>query len=196
VVPNATELFDGRRRRRPRELRHLEGPIIGYSGGLSYRLDIELLERIARERRDCQLVIVGSAHGPEGVLALDKHPNVHFLGVRTYPEVTRYIRCFDVAIIPHLDDEMSRAMNPLKAYLYASCGVPIVSTRIANLDLATVEGVIRVTHNHDEFLAAIDQAIEQRRGGQLRLPSREQLEPHTWAQRVREIEHLIDGITG
>jgi glycosyltransferase involved in cell wall biosynthesis len=196
VVPNATELFDDRRRRRPRELRHLKGPIIGYSGTLSFRLDLELLERIARERPDCQLVIVGSAHGSEDVLALDRHPNVHFLGVRTYPEVTRYIRCFDVAIIPHLDDEMSRAMNPLKAYLYASCGVPAVATRISNLDLATVDGAIRIAHSHDEFLAAIDQTIEQRRRGELRPPSREELEPHTWAQRVREIERLIDGVTG
>jgi len=93
-------------------LRHLKGPIIGYSGTLSYRIDLELLDRIARERPDHQLVIIGSAHGPEEILALDQHPNVHFLGVRTYPDVTRYIRCFDVAIIPHLDDEMSRGMNP------------------------------------------------------------------------------------
>jgi glycosyltransferase involved in cell wall biosynthesis len=195
VVPNATELFDTRRRRRPRELRHLKGPIIGYSGTLSFRLDLELLERIARERRDCQLLFIGSAHGPEDVLALAKHPNVHFIGVRTYPDVTRYIRCFDVAIIPHLDDEMSRAMNPLKAYLYASCGVPAVSTRIANLDLATLDGAIRITHSHDEFLAAIDETLEQRRRGELRLPSREQIAPHTWEHRVREIERLIDSVT-
>ena len=141
-------------------------------------------------------MIVGSAHGSEDVLALDRHPNVHFLGVHTYPEVTRYIRCFDVAIIPHLDDEMSRAMNPLKAYLYASCGVPAVATRISNLDLAELDGAIRITHSHDEFLAAIDLTIEQRCRGELRPPSRKELEPHTWAQRVREIERLIDSVTG
>ena len=195
VVPNATELFSERPPRRPRELRHLKGPIIGYSGTLSYRIDLELLDRIARERPDHQLVIIGSAHGPEEILALDQHPNVHFLGVRTYPDVTRYIRCFDVAIIPHLDDEMSRGMNPLKAYLYASCGIPAVSTQIANLDLAQLDGAIRITHTHDQFLDAIDQVIQQRRTGQLTLPTRQALQPHTWAQRVRQLEALIDTAT-
>ena len=195
VVPNAMELLPDRPARRPRELRHLKGPIIGYSGTLSYRIDLELLDRIARERPDHQLVIIGSAHGPEEILALDQHPNVHFLGVRTYPDVTRYIRCFDVAIIPHLDDEMSRGMNPLKAYLYASCGIPAVSTQIANLDLAQLDGAIRITHTHDQFLDAIDQVIQQRRTGQLTLPTRQALQPHTWAQRVRQLEALIDTAT-
>jgi glycosyltransferase involved in cell wall biosynthesis len=194
LVPNATELFPGRAGRRPRELRHLNGPIIGYSGTLSWRIDLELIDRLARERRDCHIVIVGSTHGPEQVLSLDRHPNVHFLGVRTYPDVTRYIRSFDVAIIPHLDDEMSRGMNPLKGYLYAACGVPAVATNIANLDLAELDGVITVTDSHDEFVAAIDRVLEARAAGALTMPSNDALQAHTWSARVRQIESLIDEV--
>ena len=59
--------------------------------------------------------------------------------MRPHDEARRLIEHFDVAIIPHLDDDMTRAMNPLKAFVYAGVGVPVVSTPIANLgDLGSV----------------------------------------------------------
>jgi glycosyltransferase involved in cell wall biosynthesis len=193
LVLNATEVFgpgNSADSSRPRELRGLRGPIIGYSGTFSWRFDIELVDRLARERPDCQIVIVGSAHGAEDVLVLSRHPNVHFLGVKTYPDVIRYIRCFDVAIIPHVNDALSRSMNPLKAYLYASCGVPSVATDIANL--ADLGEAIRVTHSDDEFIEAVSETLELRRRGQLSVDPDALLAGETWEDRVQQIERLID----
>jgi glycosyltransferase involved in cell wall biosynthesis len=192
VVPNAMEIFGERAHagRRPAELRHLSGQIIGYAGNLGSRIDLSLLDRLASECHDCQIVLIGSAHLSNEILELDRHPNVHFLGVRPYPEVVRYIRCFDVAIIPHRDDRLTRSMNPLKAYVYAGCGVPVVTTEIANLpDLAPA---IRTASSHDEFLRVVAELLEEaRRGDRSRTP-RELLERHTWEQRVSQIERILD----
>jgi glycosyltransferase involved in cell wall biosynthesis len=192
VVPNGLELFPARNRstRRPPELRHLHGPLIGYVGGLSFRLDIPLLDRLARERRDCQLILIGSADGPSDVLSLAEHPNVHFLGVKRYPDVVRYIRAFDVAIIPHLDNDMTRGMSPLKAFVYASCGVPVIATEVANL--VELKTAIRVAGSHDEFIAVVAEELERRRRGEHSAPAQSLLERHTWTERVRQIERLID----
>ena len=142
LVPNGCDLrLLDRPHRVPRELRRLDGPIIGYVGNLSSRIDIDLLRGIAVTRPDWNLVLIGSAHLTTDVFALDQLPNVHFLGVKRYPQVADYIRAFDVAIVPHLNDPMTQAMHPLKALVYCSLGVPTVSTPIANL--GTLSAVIR-----------------------------------------------------
>jgi glycosyltransferase involved in cell wall biosynthesis len=192
VLPNAMEIVSrgSRSARRPRELRKLHGPIIGYVGNLGSRIDIPLIDRLARERTDCQIVIVGSAHLSNDILALDRYPNVHFLGVRPYPEVLQYIRCFHVAVIPHLDDQLTRSMNPLKAYVYAGCGVPVVTTEIANLPDLGVG--IRVASSHDDFLLAVADLLERSRTGELPIVPRELLDGQTWERRVAQIERILD----
>ncbi len=193
VVPNGMEIFPSPTQsfQRPRELRRLTGPLVGYVGGLSWRLDVPLLDRLAREHRDWQLVLIGSVHGPrDDVLSLVEHPNVHFLGVKRYPDVVRYIRSFDVAILPHLDNDMTRGMNPLKAFVFAGCGVGVVATDVANL--AELDHAIRVARSHDEFMAAVAEEIERRRRGEARPAPQSLLERHTWSERVRQVESLID----
>ena len=81
LVPNGCETPDpGPRGPRPVELQGLVGPVIGYVGNLSDRIDIELLDDLARARPNWQFVFVGSAHLDQTILRLDRHPNVHFVG--------------------------------------------------------------------------------------------------------------------
>ena len=68
------------------ELQLLAGPIIGYVGNLSDRIDIALLDELARARPHWNFVFVGSAHLDRSILRLDRQPNVHFLGVKPYEE--------------------------------------------------------------------------------------------------------------
>ena len=89
---------------------------------------------MARARRDWNFVFVGSTHLDRSALDLATEPNVRLIGTKRYEEAQAIISHFDVALIPHLDNEMSRSMNPLKAYVYCSLGVPIVSSPVANLD--------------------------------------------------------------
>jgi glycosyltransferase involved in cell wall biosynthesis len=137
-------------------------------------------------------VIIGSAHGPRDVLALDEHENVHFLGPRTYPDVLRYVQCFDVALIPHLDNEMTRAMNPLKAFMYAGCGVPVVSTGISSLD--GLRDAIQFAASADEFIAAVNAVVDRPRSAPHPPPSETLVRDHSWQARVHEIERLLDGL--
>jgi len=174
----------------PRELAALRGPIVGYVGNLSDRIDIDLLDDLARARPEWNFVFVGSAHLDQSILRLDRHPNVHFVGVKPYDQAKAFIAHFDVALIPHLDNEMTRSMNPLKAFVYCAAGVPVVSTPIANME--ELGDLIIVAKGVDGFVAAIDEAIEGGRRG----PDLEQLAPHSWERRVEQIMELIDDAAG
>jgi glycosyltransferase involved in cell wall biosynthesis len=187
VVPNACDPPDTTElSARPKQLRGLHGPVIGYVGNLSARVDVALLEAVAVARPDWQFVFVGSAHFDQAILRLDTLSNVHFVGVKPYEEARRFVQHFDVALIPHLDNEMTRSMNPLKAYVYLSAGVPVVSTPIANLgDLA---GLVTVAEGPEAFITAIGDAL---RSGK-RAPDLEVLGPSSWPARVVRVMGLID----
>lgn len=187
VVPNGCELRRSTAGAvRPRELRHLVGPIIGYVGNLSQRLDIPLLESVVPANPGWQFVFVGSAHHDRSVLELEREPNVHFLGVKPYEETQRLIDHFDVALIPHLVNDMTQSMNPLKAFVYCSAGVPIVSTPVANLD--ELADFITFAEGPVGFSAAIERALRAGR----RAPDLERLRPHSWDVRVDQALDLID----
>jgi glycosyltransferase involved in cell wall biosynthesis len=174
----------------PRELQELEGPVIGYVGNLSDRIDIDLLDGLARRRRDWNFVFVGSAHLDRSIMRLDRHDNVRFLGVRRYEEARRLVAAFDVALIPHLDNEMTRSMNPLKAFVYGAAGVPVVSTPIANTD--ELDRLITVASGVGGFVEAIEAALKSGR----RSPDLDALQPHAWERRIEQVIGLIDRAAG
>jgi hypothetical protein len=193
VVPNACEPPDALGQPSsadpPAELAALDGPVVGYAGNLSSRIDVGLLEHVATSSPDWNLVLIGSTHAGREAHRLRRLPNVTMLGPRPYDEAKRYISGFDVAIIPHVDDVMTRSMQPLKAYVYASLGVPVVSTPIANLpDLGPA---ITVADDRAAFVHAIGRHLATGRPG-LSPATRHLLHANSWPVRARRVLALID----
>ncbi len=187
VVPNGLEL-DPPTVTAKIDVRAFGSPIIGYVGNLSSRIDIDLLDALARARPRWQFVFVGSTHLDPAILRLDEHANVHFLGVVHHHQARAIMANFDVALIPHIDNEMTQSMNPLKAFVYASVGVPVVSTPIANL--GELGGLISIASGVDGFVTAIEAELTKPRTS----VDRARLEPHSWGSRLKSVLDLIDGI--
>ena len=192
LLPNAAELLEEEARhwKKPAELRRIKGPVIGYVGNLDItRIDIDLLMTLAGKRPDWNLVFIGSMHKSREIRKLDKFSNVRFLGVRVYEEALRYIRHFDVAMIPHLDSELTRSMNPLKLYVYFSLHVPVVSTPIANI--GDFREFVQVGHTPEEFIERIDHCLDNNpvSGNVERI--RSLLEVNSWNERVTRILTLV-----
>ena len=110
-----------------------------------------------------------------------------FLGTKRYDDAQEIIAHFDVGLIPHVDNEMTRSMNPLKAYVYCSLGVPIVSTPIANI--GEMAEFITVAEGPAAFALAIEAALAAGR----REPDADRLRPHSWEERVERVLGLVDG---
>ena len=192
LLPNAAELLEEEARhwKKPAELRRIKGPVIGYVGNLDItRIDIDLLMTVAGKRPDWNLVFIGSMHKSGEIRKLDKFSNVRFLGVRVYEEALRYIRHFDVAIIPHLDSELTRSMNPLKLYVYFSLHVPVVSTPIANI--GDFREFIQVGRTPDEFIEQIGHCLDNNPVSGDIERVRSLLEINSWNERVTRILTLV-----
>jgi glycosyltransferase involved in cell wall biosynthesis len=180
----------GAKRRRPADLARLPRPIVGYAGNLSARLDVALLERVAQKHPEWSVVLVGPIPDDAALHALATLPNVHLLGVRRHPGVRAYIQHFDVALLPHLDSELTRTMAPLKLGLYCAEGVPVVATRVANL--GPLEAVIDVVSGADAFVAQVEHALRTPESAERRAAREAILAAGSWELRAQQVLALLD----
>jgi glycosyltransferase involved in cell wall biosynthesis len=134
------------------------GRTLGFVGNLETKIDIPLLSRVAERFPDCRLVLVGSTHANPAVLELLRFPNVRMPGVVPYDRLGAWLATFDVGLIPHLSTDLTRYMNPLKAYVYLAAGVPVVSTAVPNV--AVADGLITTGDSHDAFLERIAERLD------------------------------------
>ncbi|MDY6941298.1 MAG: glycosyltransferase, partial [Cyanobacteriota bacterium] len=191
VVPNGAEVFDDLQScAKPSELESLQGPIVGYVGNLSDRIDMDLLRYIAIQKPNWNLVIIGSAHGSSQIFELEELSNIHLLGVKKYDEAVKFIQHFDVAIIPHLANELTRSMNPLKLYVYYAIGVPIVTSEIPNIE--EFSGNIHVASNHPDFVKCIERSIDRGHVPPDRRSQDKLLQKIDWRTRISTIFTKLD----
>jgi hypothetical protein len=134
-------------------------------------------------------VLVGSAHGAIDVHTLADIPNVHLMGVRPYEEALNYTKNFDVAMMPHISNELTENMNPLKLYVYFALGVPVVTTEVANI--GDIGPYVSVARTHSDFIAATENLL---RGNGKPVDATQRtkvLRQVSWSARVEDIlDHL------
>ncbi len=182
----------------PVELAGAAGPIFGYIGGITEKLDLELLEAIAADlaaRRGGTLALVGPVNVGAGEAAariarLRQHPRVVFTGQRPAAEVPSFLRGFDVGLIPYRLGEQARAIDPLKLYEYLAFGKPVVGVDIASL--RPFADVVRVARSSEDFLGHLRLAAEERDEA-LVARRRAHAASNTWEQRA---EQISEGIVG
>ncbi len=67
---------------------------------------------------------------------------------------------FDVALIPFLENELTRATNPVKLYEYLAAGKPVVSTYLPELETVAA-GLTLVARTPEDFEQAIERSLQQ-----------------------------------
>jgi teichuronic acid biosynthesis glycosyltransferase TuaH len=169
----------------------LAGPIAGFVGHLSSRIDISCLEAVAD--RGISLLLVGprqlsfDASRVEPLLA---RPNVQWVGAKPFTSLPSYLRAIDVGLVPYADSEFNRASFPLKTLEYLAAGRDVVSTdlpatRWLDTDLITTGA------NASDFAAAVDAALTRPATPQLRAARRAFAEQHSWERRVDQIADVL-----
>lgn len=172
----------------PSDIADLEGPRIGFFGGLhDYVVDFDLLERIAREFPHANLVLVGAATAD--MTRLTAHPNVRWLGARPYVNIPSYGIGFDVAIMPWLQSDWIQHCNPIKTKEYLALGVPVVSMFYP--EAKYVEDVIAIATDHDQFIRLIREALD---GFGVGSPQerRNKVRGDSWQGRARIISNIAE----
>ncbi|MCC7066025.1 MAG: hypothetical protein IT456_24730 [Planctomycetes bacterium] len=163
-------------------------PIIGFFGGLDdYVIDFDLLERLAKERPNYTLVLIGDA--TLSMERLTRYPNVRHLGFKPYAEIPDFGADFDVSIMPWLDNDWIRSCNPIKLKEYLSLGQEVVTTYFPEVEHYLDH--VHVARSGDEFLAKIDEVVE---GKKAKGDRKALLGKATWDDRTQELLQILDGI--
>jgi UDP-galactopyranose mutase len=145
----------------PRDQAKIRRPRAGFFGVIDERLDVELLDALARRRPDVELVLVGPVVKIDPK-TLPRRQNLHYLGLRPYSELPRYIAGWDVAMMPFARNEATRFISPTKTLEYMAAGKPIVSTSIRDIVRPYgQQGLARIADTPEAFSAAIDAAIDE-----------------------------------
>src|SRR5690606_9879082 len=107
----------------PDELKSIDSPIIGYIGALtSLRLDLELIEYIARKSPDWNIVLVGPQDEDFRNSKLHYLDNVFFLGSKEPAQLPTYINAFDVCMNPQALNDLTIGNYPRKIDEYLAMG--------------------------------------------------------------------------
>jgi glycosyltransferase involved in cell wall biosynthesis len=174
----------------PSDIERMKRPVIGYAGWLGNQIDVDLLLRIAEVYSHGSVVLVGPEQIPRSasLRSLRSMPNVYFTGRQEVETLPRYLKAFDVALIPYLLEGYTLTAYPLKLHEYLAAGRAIVSSALP--ELRPFSHVVRIAHTHDEFIDKIRDAIEdhsQRAIEERVAVARE----NTWDQRVAEIYRIL-----
>ena len=151
---------------KPKELKSISGPIIGYIGALdSYKFDYELLKKSAVTYPEYNFVIIGDIalkdrEGSLKELGLDNLPNVHFLGSIPFVKTPKYMAHFDCELIPYVyNDYTIGGCFPVKFFNTLSAGIPSIVTDLPVF--AMYKNVAYISKTHDDFVNNIGKALSE-----------------------------------
>jgi UDP-galactopyranose mutase len=136
-------------------------PRLGCFGVIDERIDLELIDGLAKARPQWQLVLVGPL-GKVDLARLPRRPNIHYLGMKTYEELPAYLSGWDVAIMPFAHNDATRNMSPMKTSEYLAAGRQVVSTALPDVVRPFGEkGLVRIADTLPEFVLAVEAALDE-----------------------------------
>jgi glycosyltransferase involved in cell wall biosynthesis len=175
----------------PEDISGLHRPILGYSGLISYRLDLNLIKKTARKFPEWSIVLIGTIddRGCEDEIAqLLQIPNVYFLGMKPIDLVPHYIVAFDASIIPYSQNGEVENLSPLKLYDAMAAGKPVVTTDFPAAH--EFKDLIYINDTHDQFIRSIELALcetdESKYHDRIHAASE-----NTWDDRITQISKII-----
>jgi len=135
-------------------------PVAGYVGVVDERLDLELVAGLAAALPHWDVEVVGPVT-KIGEDDLPRADNLRWLGGRPYDELPAAMAGFDVALMPFARNEATRSISPTKTLEYLAAGLPVVSTRIADV-VADHGSVVALADDADGFAEHCRRLLEER----------------------------------
>lgn len=187
LIPNAVDVARFRTPRpRPDDLP--DGRIAMYVGTVhTDRMDVELTVQTAQTLTDTgsgTLVLVGPMLLPEQLQRRIAAAGGVILGARSYAVVPAYLQHADVLVVPHVVDDFTDSLDPIKLYEYQAVGGPVVATPVAGFrDLDS--NLVSVADKREFPGAVLVRIMDARPSNQSPVPL------PTWDDRVTDMAAVL-----
>jgi hypothetical protein len=142
----------------PDDIKHIEKPIIGYFGGLSERVNFNLLTKIAVHYPHVSIVLIGKKL--TDIRILKKYPNVHILGYKDFNSLPNYLSQFSVCLIPYHVNELMKGVDPIKLREYLCLGKPVVSVDLP--EVRKLKNLVYIGKNEHSFIMRVGEALNEK----------------------------------
>jgi UDP-galactopyranose mutase len=179
------------RRNEHSALEGLPKPRLGFYGVIDERLDLDLIARLADERPDWQITLVGPVVKIKED-SLPRRSNLHYFGQTPYAELPRFLAGWDVALMPFALNDSTRFISPTKTLEYMAADLPIVSTPIT--DVAEPYGeIVYIANDAETFIDCCERALAESAEQRARRSAmmREALGGTSWDATARQMHELI-----
>ena len=141
----------------PADQAALPRPRLGFYGVIDERIDLDILDAMAVAHPEWQVVMIGPVVKIDPA-TLPRHPNIHYLGQRSYDALPAYLGGWDLSLLPFARNDATRFISPTKTLEYMAAEHPIVSTPIA--DVAGPYGdIVYLGDGAAAFVAACEAAL-------------------------------------
>jgi glycosyltransferase involved in cell wall biosynthesis len=173
----------------PEETRNWRRPVLGYTGTLHPdRLDVPLLEKVARGFRHGSIVLIGPNHlGDADRRRLEGLGNVLLTGAVPYERLPHLMRAFDVCIVPHRVTAFTESLNPIKLWEYLAAGKPTVATDVAGF--RDYRDLVAIASGAEGFSQAVAAALRESPARQE--ARRAEARRHSWDSRLDAVQAVL-----
>jgi glycosyltransferase involved in cell wall biosynthesis len=171
------------------DMEGLRQPIVGFFGTVGSWVDLKVLEALSKDFPEASFVVIGPVEVPDD--ELPRADNIHFIGPISYARLPAYARYFDVGLIPFVDDQLTRAVNPLKLYEYFALGLPVLATKLPELERAG--GPVFLAADAAEFTLQLKRILS-RGPAELKEESLCAASRNTWSQRAGVLSSFIESL--
>jgi glycosyltransferase involved in cell wall biosynthesis len=152
------------------------------------RLDIELIEHIANQRKNWSVVLVGPEDSDFKNSNLHNLSNVYFLGSKDESKLPAYVKGFDVAMNPQLANDLTIGNYPRKIDEYLAMGKPIIATQTKAMDM--FKDCVYLGSTKEEYIHLTEKALAE--NSEVLIAKRiDFAKSHTWENNVRAIYNAI-----
>jgi glycosyltransferase involved in cell wall biosynthesis len=175
----------------PMDQASIPHPRVGFYGVIDERIDLALIEGIAKRKPEWHIVMVGplAKITPD---MLPKLPNIHYLGMKSYSELPTYISGWDIAMMPFAHNESTRYISPTKTPEYLAAGKPVISTPIIDvLRQYGRNGLVNIAGTPEEFVRVAALELENDDRDEWLQHVNEFLSQNSWDKTWQRMMYLI-----